>query len=172
MRKFIDDPENSEYEFFFILGSDLLDGLRRWDYGEKLISDIKFIIFIRIGFIMKEESLPKNYIIIHTTFVASSSTEIRMRIRALRNWGTLDVGHPGLQKRVSSDQDQSFAKMYEINLGEDKLKTIDVDEDDEDNMSKERKNLELKYLGIYGIVPASIITYIKDNSLYLDKRNK
>lgn len=171
MRRLIEDPANEKYDFFFIVGSDILDTLKSWDDGEKMLKEIKFIIFIRIGYVLKEESLPENYIIVHSTFVASSSTEIRHRITALRNWGSLDISHPGLKKRISSDQGQSFAKMYEINIREDHLRTIETGDNDDDEVSEERKSLEEKFLGIFGIVPYSIIKYIKDNDLYLDKKN-
>ena len=43
--------------------------------------EISFLIYRRANSFIKLESLPKNYIIINTTFVASSSTEVRKRIR-------------------------------------------------------------------------------------------
>mmetsp|Transcript_39140 Transcript_39140/g.34823 ORF Transcript_39140/g.34823 Transcript_39140/m.34823 type:complete len:176 (+) Transcript_39140:97-624(+) len=81
IKKLQDDPANKNYEFYFILGSDLLDGLIKWDDGEKLVSEVNFIIFIRIGYQLKTDKLPKKYIVVHTSFVGSSSTEIRNRIR-------------------------------------------------------------------------------------------
>jgi len=50
MKTLIKDPDNEGRRFYFILGSDLLDSIRSWDYGEKLVREINFIIFIRIGF--------------------------------------------------------------------------------------------------------------------------
>ena len=167
MQQLKNDPENKDLEFFFLIGSDLLDSMRRWDYGDKLAVETNFIIFIRIGYILNEASLPKHYIIVHTTFVAASSTDIRTRIIALRNFQTLDIVRPGLHKTISSDQNQSFAKMYELNVTEDKLRTIHFDSDDEEEITEERKVLEENYLGIYGIVPLSVIEYIKEQGLYL-----
>ena len=170
MQELSRDPANSECEFLFIIGSDLLESMRTWEFGKELAAEFSFIIFIRQGYVLSETVLPKSYIIVHTTFVASSSTDIRNRIFALRNFGCLDVSKPGLQKRVSSDQNQSFAKMYEFDIKA-PLRTIpedeDYDEEGEENISEERKLLEKLYLGVYGVVPLSVINHIRDNNLYV-----
>ncbi len=170
MRELSKDPANANCEFLFIIGSELLESMRTWEYGKELANEFSFIIFIRQGYVLKETALPKSYIIVHTTFVASSSTDIRNRIIALRNFGCLDVSQPGLQKRVSSDQNQSFAKMYEFDIKA-PLRTIaeddDYDDDGEENISAERKELERLYLGVYGVVPLSVIKHIRDNNLYV-----
>jgi len=174
MKKFIDDPKHQDYEFFFIFGSDLLEGLKKWDDGEKLVEEIKFIIFVRIGYGLKEATLPKQYIIVHSTFVASSSSEIRNRIAGLRNQGTLEVTDPKLKRRMSIDLENP-AKMKEINVSDQKLRTINGSSNPiQDCVSVRREELEKKYLGIYGIVPSPIIEYIKRNGLYIfdDKPKK
>jgi len=173
MKQLIQDPENKECDFFFIVGSELLETMRSWDNGKELANEVKFIIFIRQGYVLTEVFLPKSYIIVHTTFVASSSTDIRNRIFALRNFGVLDIKQPGLQKRVSSDQNQSFAKMYEFDIEQAPLRTIPVDDDadDEDSISDERKELERLYLGVYGVVPISVIKHIRDNNLYVMEKS-
>jgi len=167
----MDDPAHANYDFFFIFGSDLLEGLKRWDDGERLVSEIKFIIFVRIGYGLKEEFLPRQYIIVHATFVASSSSEIRNRIAALRNQGTLEVTDPKLKRRMSIDENPT--KMKEINVSDSKLRTIEGSANSvQDCVSVIRNQIEKKYLGIYGIVPSSIIEYIKEKELYVFKEKE
>jgi nicotinic acid mononucleotide adenylyltransferase len=55
-------------EFYFIMGSDLVNGLEKWDNGKELRDEVKFIIFQRKGHeidlndpTLKEKSLPKNF---------------------------------------------------------------------------------------------------------------
>ena len=72
---------NENYEFYFIMGSDLLDTLHLWNEGEKLKEEIPFLIYRRSHSLINETTLPKNYILINTTFIASSSSEIRNRIK-------------------------------------------------------------------------------------------
>jgi len=165
LRKFIDDPANADKEFYFILGSDLLGGIRKWDMGEELVNEMNFIIFIRIGYKLEPEVLPKNYIIVNTTFVASSSTEIRNRVKNFckkhHNHKKL-VRRPTIPKAYSFICDTSFSKMPELeNLEQER--TIDQDEI---NVDDTRLELEERYMGILGIVPLSIINYIRENHLY------
>jgi len=175
IQKLKEDPENEKYDFYFILGSDLLEGLRKWENGLKLMEEVNFIIFIRIGFFVRKENLPKKYIIVFTSFIGSSSTEIRNRIAALRNQGTLEVTNPELKRRMSIDEEVDEKPNPEISeikqVREQKLRTIDGNKQQE-VMSPEDRNkyLEDEYLGIYGIVPSSIIKYIKDHGLYLFKK--
>lgn len=171
LRKFIDDPENSDKDFYFILGSDLLSGIRRWDRGEDLVQEMKFVIFIRIGYKIPPEVLPKNYIVVNTTFVASSSTEIRNRVKNFckkhHNHKKL-IRRPTIPKAYSFMVDTSFAKLPELELM-DKERTIDEDEIEVDDT---RLEIEEKYMGILGIVPMSIIDYIKQNHLYCEDHEK
>lgn len=76
-------------EFFFLAGTDLIPGLIKWDEGQKLIDEIKFIIFSRRGYekVLSTENrdfqLPKNYEIINAKdnlIGMISSTEVRRRI--------------------------------------------------------------------------------------------
>ena len=46
-------------EFHFIIGSDLLPTLQDWDYGDKLLTEIPFVIFERKGY---EKYLDTEYI--------------------------------------------------------------------------------------------------------------
>ena len=63
------------------MGSDLLEHFHLWDEVDKMKQEISFLIYRRANSIIKPETLPKNYIIINTTFVASSSSEVRKRIK-------------------------------------------------------------------------------------------
>eukprot|EP00331_Platyophrya_macrostoma_P032489 CAMPEP_0176457012 /NCGR_PEP_ID=MMETSP0127-20121128/31654_1 /TAXON_ID=938130 /ORGANISM="Platyophrya macrostoma, Strain WH" /LENGTH=252 /DNA_ID=CAMNT_0017847129 /DNA_START=185 /DNA_END=943 /DNA_ORIENTATION=- len=171
LRKFIDDPENSDKDFYFILGSDLLAGIRKWDNGEELVNEMNFIIFIRIGYVVAPEVLPKNYIIVNTTFVASSSTEIRNRVKNFckkhHNHKKL-IRRPTMPKAYSFVMDTSFANMPELELTLQE-RTIDQEEIDVDDT---RLGMEERYMGILGIVPLSIIDYIKTNHLYCDDHER
>ena len=63
------------------MGSDLLEYLHLWEEADKMKQEISFLIYRRANSIIKPETLPNNYIIVNTTFVASSSTEVRKRIK-------------------------------------------------------------------------------------------
>ena len=63
------------------MGSDLLDTLHLWNEADKLKEEISCLIYRRSHSNINATSLPKNYILINTTFVASSSSEIRNRIK-------------------------------------------------------------------------------------------
>ncbi len=169
LKRLREDPENQQYEFYFILGSDLLEGLKKWHNGAELMKGTNFIIFVRIGYTMKKENLPEKYIIVVTSFIGSSSTEIRNRISALRNQGTLEVTNPEMKRRMSLDEEPN-PEISEIKqVSEQKLRTIDGNNNQREvhTCQDKRKELEEKYLGIYGIVPSPIIEYIKQNGLYL-----
>ena len=115
MKKLQEKYVNENYEFCFIMGSDLLDTLHLWNEADKLKEEISFIIYRRSHSNINSNSLPLNYILINTTFVASSSSEIRNRI-----------------KRYC----------------------------ERTNMI-EKKKFEDKYMGIFGILPPSMILFIK-----------
>ena len=43
--------EHPDYEFYFVMGTDLIEGLHLWDNeGDRLINQVKFLIFERHGF--------------------------------------------------------------------------------------------------------------------------
>ena len=63
------------------MGSDLLDSLHLWNEADKLKEEISFIIYRRSHSNINSSLLPSNYVLINTTFVASSSSEIRNRIK-------------------------------------------------------------------------------------------
>ena len=78
-------------EFHFVIGTDLIPSLLKWDMGAKLISDINFVIYLRPGFEMdltkSNPLVPANFLTIDPSFNILgmiSSTEVRNRIKALR----------------------------------------------------------------------------------------
>ena len=160
------DPENNDIDFYFIIGGDLVDSLDKWYEGEKLKRELKFIIFLRVGYEFHLEKFPKYYTIISTSFVASSSTEIRRRVRYFReqeriyNTKTTSNEKPHMKSNdsiVNEDQpDSGQVKKVETSEKEGQITEI----------SENRRKLESKYLGIYGIVPLCIIEYIKKHNLY------
>lgn len=171
MKKFIEDPNHRDKEFYFILGSDLLSTIRSWDEGDKLVEEINFIVFIRIGFRLDPEVLPKKYIIVNTTFVASCSTDIRNRVKNYckkhHNHKKL-VRRPTIPKSYSFVVEKSFPKLPELDPTIQE-RTIDNDEISVDDT---RLELETKYLGILGIVPLQIIDYIREHHLYCEFDHK
>jgi hypothetical protein len=138
--------ENPDKDFFFILGSDLLPGLKNWDDGEQLIAEFNFLIYSRVGFTLEEQHLPKNYILIQTTFVGASSSLVRERVKAsyLAKKGEEFFDIDEIKPRASNP-DYLKKKKTETQL-----------------------NLEKKWLNIFGIVQPEIIEFIKVNSLYSD----
>ena len=71
LMKQLEAKYGDQYEFYFILGSDLIPGLITWDEGQKLIDEVKFIVFERKGYehildekVEKEYLMPKHYVVI------------------------------------------------------------------------------------------------------------
>lgn len=50
MKRLEEENIKNNYEFHFIIGSDLIPGLLSWDCGKKLLSEINFVVFERKGF--------------------------------------------------------------------------------------------------------------------------
>ncbi|KAL4507983.1 hypothetical protein ABPG72_021356 [Tetrahymena utriculariae] len=61
MKRF--EQENPEYDFYFLMGYDLIKGLLSWDEGQKLVEEINFVIAGQPNLEWKEYSdyFPKNY---------------------------------------------------------------------------------------------------------------
>lgn len=114
---------NYDHEFYFIIGSDLINSIEKWHYGLKLKNEINFIILERFGYKINMNNLPKKYIIIQNAMDESSSTQIRERLN-------------------------EFNEKFKIH--------------------KYISDFNKLYLTIFGLVPSSIISYIKDNNLYFD----
>ena len=78
-------------EFHFVMGSDLIPTLNTWHEGEKLISDVNFIVYNRVGYdidqMMGLPTMPKRYLYApgaKSIFGEVSSTEVRKRIAEAR----------------------------------------------------------------------------------------
>lgn len=69
-----------EYDFAFVVGSDLIEGMPKWNKGLLLLKQISFYIFQRPGYHLEKDSLPTSYHIIQAVSISSSSTEVRDRI--------------------------------------------------------------------------------------------
>ena len=71
------------------MGSDLIKGLHYWDDGQRLIKEMKCIVFLRKGFpnddVVTHENFPKNEPILvdeeDSLIGVISSTEIRKRVQ-------------------------------------------------------------------------------------------
>ncbi|EAR95358.3 cytidylyltransferase (macronuclear) [Tetrahymena thermophila SB210] len=61
MKRF--EKENPEYDFYFLMGYDLIKGLLSWDQGQELVNEIKFIIAGQPNLEWKQfdDYFPKNY---------------------------------------------------------------------------------------------------------------
>ena len=83
-----------EYKFYFIIGKDLLFGLSSWDFSEKLVNEVNFLVFNRPGYQINEEIAAKylsksNFVLTNNELnVNISSTEIR---RIIQNWKNLEI---------------------------------------------------------------------------------
>lgn len=74
-----------DYDFFFVIGSDLIPWLKNWEDGEKLFADVSFLIISRPGYPISEDELPPNfeYLVrpdITISMTKLSSSEIRKRV--------------------------------------------------------------------------------------------
>lgn len=77
-------------KFSFMMGTDLIPGLKKWDNGQQLLDEINFIIFDRKGFedvlntkVKKDYQMPKSYEVLPANLNLIgmiSSTEVRRRI--------------------------------------------------------------------------------------------
>ena len=84
------------YNFFFIIGSDLLASLRTWDNGDRLANETTFIVLRRPGYDFDESLIPEKSTILETNF-EGSSTVIRNRIfNYLENTNKINLGINGL----------------------------------------------------------------------------
>ena len=76
------------HSFYFIMGSDLIKGLSEWDEGERIINQMKCVIFRRKGYnneeLFSHPNFPKNNPIEvdeeRSLIGVISSTEIRRRV--------------------------------------------------------------------------------------------
>lgn len=165
MRMLKDDPKNNDIDFYFIIGGDLVDSLDKWYEGEKLKKELKFIIFLRVGYEFHLEKFPKYYSIILTSFVASSSTEIRRRVRFYREQENIYNKKTSSNCNSQVESNDNILTEEHPDPGQVKVETSE-NEGQITEISENRRKLESRYLGIYGIVPLCIIDYIKKHDLY------
>ena len=90
LMKQLKEQYGHESEFHFIIGSDLIPTLRSWHEGPKLLEEVNFIIYNRVGYPL---DLTSPEIPIHNLYKPDSknifgeisSTEVRNRIVDLRH---------------------------------------------------------------------------------------
>jgi nicotinate-nucleotide adenylyltransferase len=75
-----------EYDFCFIVGSDVLIDIPKWKEGEKLLAGVPFLIIERNGSIAKGVRLPRKYVIL-PRLVEMSSTRIRRMCEEQESFG-------------------------------------------------------------------------------------
>jgi nicotinic acid mononucleotide adenylyltransferase len=68
------------FEFHMCIGADLVNGIRTWDDGDKLVTENSFIIMKREGYEYDKEKKPEKSVEINTN-IYGSSTSIRNRIK-------------------------------------------------------------------------------------------
>lgn len=84
----LDDFESRypEYEFFLIVGDDVVPDIPKWKEGEKLLEHAKFLIIERNGCLKEDVRLPKKYVIL-PRLIDMSSTIIRKLCEEEKNFG-------------------------------------------------------------------------------------
>ena len=79
------------FDFWFVMGTDLIEGMRDWDEGDRLIADFNFLIFQRHGYdqnkLLEHPNWPKNYRLaydeakLHKNLLGGIMTnEVKMRL--------------------------------------------------------------------------------------------
>lgn len=53
--------EHSNYDFWFVIGADLVPTLKDWKHSEKLKEEVQFIISNRGGYQKYKHDFPKHY---------------------------------------------------------------------------------------------------------------
>jgi len=81
--------ENPIFDFVFICGTDLLNSIRSWEFGQELLNEFEFIICDRNKYIPLKENYPRKYRVLEKN-IEVSSTEIRKKIR--ENFGLNHLG--------------------------------------------------------------------------------
>eukprot|EP00344_Euplotes_crassus_P012546 CAMPEP_0196994490 /NCGR_PEP_ID=MMETSP1380-20130617/775_1 /TAXON_ID=5936 /ORGANISM="Euplotes crassus, Strain CT5" /LENGTH=193 /DNA_ID=CAMNT_0042409879 /DNA_START=86 /DNA_END=667 /DNA_ORIENTATION=- len=91
-----------ECEFYFVLGSDLLPSFKRWDRGEVMFEEFKFIIIPREGYEDLDSDLYPRYSEVCKSKVddpfATSSTEVRSIIQ----WSNIISHKAHLKEKMGS----------------------------------------------------------------------
>lgn len=88
--------EYPKFSFVFICGTDILDSIREWNYGNELCEEFEFIICRRLNYLPAPENYPKKYKILET-YIDASSTKIRNRISEhIKSRKKFDLGISGL----------------------------------------------------------------------------
>jgi nicotinate-nucleotide adenylyltransferase len=72
---------NFDHEFFWICGSDCVQNFNRWHRAEDLAREIKFIVYLRKGFDIGEDSLMEIEATLNVRADDVSSSNIRVRIK-------------------------------------------------------------------------------------------
>lgn len=89
-----------DWEFYFVIGSDLLPGFKRWEKGEIMLEQYKFIIIPREGYEdLDEELYPRNYVKWEAKVkdeFSTSSTEVR----EILQWSNIVSHKPHLKEKM------------------------------------------------------------------------
>mmetsp|Transcript_15135 Transcript_15135/g.15683 ORF Transcript_15135/g.15683 Transcript_15135/m.15683 type:complete len:272 (+) Transcript_15135:35-850(+) len=97
LRKLQGDYPN--YTFSFCLGSDLLKGLPKWEYGTNIINEFELIVLCRPGYKIEGVSFIDKCKVLETNY-ENSSTQVRQRIESvLEKKHKVHLGISGLTSR-------------------------------------------------------------------------
>ena len=88
----LQDRYRSTHQVYFVMGSDLINSLHKWDDGQRIIDEMPIVLFKRKGLSREEEisleqhdNFPKNSPILvgedKSLIGVISSTEVRKRVR-------------------------------------------------------------------------------------------
>ena len=95
--------ENTDNKFIFVVGTDVLYGIRDWEKGQNLVDEYEFIICKRLKYDIDTEFYPKTYRML-PGFVDASSTKVRNRIcNHIQEGKKLDLGICGLTTKSVID---------------------------------------------------------------------
>jgi len=142
------EEQNTDIDFRFVIGADILPTLSKWQYADKVKNEMKFLISPRQGYDIDAVYIPKHAKVIGSEALCKmSSTEARRRISASQAnelQKTTTISPPSIKEPTSNTSSIINPEPSRT------LQTSLVD----------------KYLGCLGYVPTTVINYIIRNGLY------
>lgn len=91
------------YDFYFILGSDLLPGFRRWEKGEIMMEEYKFVIIPREGYEDIDEDLYPRHCVKAETKVEDAFSTSSTEVRGILQWSMLVSHKPYLKEKLGGE---------------------------------------------------------------------
>jgi len=89
--KRLQEEYKDTHDFYFIIGTDLIPYLSKWDEGDRMLQEVKFVMYLRqshpIDLSPSNPQLPKHFVTIDPSkqiIGMISSTEVRNRIKEMK----------------------------------------------------------------------------------------